>query len=231
MGAGLVSQDKTVVVSGSGVDLAAFTFSPFTESCLSPVGPLRFLLIARLLKDKGINEYAEAAEIIKKKYPQTEFHLVGPFDPNPAGLKPEEVRVWENGALLKFHGEQSDVRSFIRDCHVYVLPSYREGTPRTVLEAMATGRAIITTDVPGCRETVNCSSETLTTDPKSLKLGRNGILVPLKNAEALAAAMEFFLKHPEQVPVMGQAGRRYAEERYDVHKVNAVILREMGLER
>jgi len=212
---GLVTPDQGVVVNGSGVDLSFFPFVPFEQENLFPSVPFRFLLISRLLRDKGIGEYVAAARILKKKHPRLEFVLVGGFDPNPTGLKPDEVKAWEAEGLIDFKNEQADVRPFIQSCHVFVLPSYYlEGTPRAVLEAMATGRAIITTDASGCRETVN---------------GRNGILVPVKDVEALAKAMEFFLDHPEQIVAMGRESRAYAQERYDVDKVNAVMLREMGL--
>lgn len=246
----LVKPEQCVVVSGSGVDLETFPFQP-------PTGRegVRFLLIARLLRDKGIGEYAAAARMLKQRCPRAEFHVVGPFDPNPAGLKPQEIRAWEAEGLIRYHGAQTDVRPFLRECDVYVLPSYREGTPRTVLEAMATGRAIITTDAPGCRETVrrkaaggDLKPEGLQTNRESgtrsdhpirvnscaspgepLQVGMNGILVPVKSIEALVEAMVFFIEHPEQISIMGRESRRYAEDRYDVHKVNAVMLKEMGL--
>jgi glycosyltransferase involved in cell wall biosynthesis len=254
----LVSPGQSVVVNGSGVDLAFFPFrdSPDIMNSAPPGGiaaarngadpatrgpgkAVRFLLIARLLRDKGIGEYVAAARWLKRSYPHAEFHLIGAFDPNPAGLKPEEVRAWEDEGLIQFHGWQADVRPFIRECHVYVLPSYREGTPRTVLEAMATGRAVITTDAPGCRETVlsmdmgavRQMTKGGEPQPSGMKIGRTGVLVPVKNVTALAAAMEFFVQAPDQVVTMGREGRRYAEARYDVRKVNAVMMNEMGLEK
>jgi len=151
---------RTQRLSGSGVDLRRFPSSPVPE------GPTTFLLIARLVRDKGISEYAEAARLLKPAWPEARFVLVGPFDGNPAALSPDEVAAWQQEGLIDYAGEQKDVRPFLRDCTVYVLPSYREGMPRTVLEAMATGRAVITTDAPGCRETV---------EP-----GGNGLLVPVR---------------------------------------------------
>ncbi|MBN2021475.1 MAG: glycosyltransferase family 4 protein [Pirellulales bacterium] len=238
--AGLVASDRVVAVNGSGVDLDHFPFVGLDHASGSQGGgetrrktnsPVRFLLIARLLRDKGIREYVAAARIVKCRYPWAEFHLIGPFDSNPAGLQPDEVRQWQNEGTIRYHGPQSDVRPFLRDCHVYVLPSYREGTPRTVLEAMATGRAVITTDAPGCRETVRHEAPWLADEERResdrLKIGENGILVPVKDADALAAAMEYCIENPEQIALMGRAGRRYAEERYDVRQVNAVMLREM----
>lgn len=257
---GLVRNEQVVVVNGSGVDLAYYDQQPSQDLEIPHEDPevlrsdkpdenfgcIRFLLIARLLRDKGISEYVQAARILKRKYSQASFHLLGPFDPNPAGLKPEEVKIYEEEGVLTYHGQQKDVRPFIKDCHVYVLPSYCEGTPRSVLEAMAIGRAVITTDAPGCRETVknaeiNNNTEILECldtgiernsgmrEFNKLKIGRNGILVPVRDHQALAAAMEFFIKQPEKISIMGRESRLFAEEKYDVHKVNAVILKCMRL--
>lgn len=196
------------VVNGSGVDVAAFSVAPL------PAEP-HFLLIARLLGDKGVREYAQAAQRVKTLYPQAEFSLVGWLDENPDAIAQAELDGWVQAGTLDFLGRLSDVRPAIAACSVYVLPSYREGTPRTVLEAMAMGRAVITTDAPGCRETV--------VD------GDNGFLVPVKSVDALADAMARFIIDPTLAARMGQRGRQMAEDKYDVHKVNAVMLKEMGL--
>ncbi len=207
---GLLPPDVPVeVVNGSGVDIAAFAPAPLPE------GPLRFLLIARLLGDKGIREYVAAAARLRARWPDTEFHLVGPLDTNPDAIARNEVERWHASGDVIWHGRLDDVRPAIAAAHVYVLPSYREGTPRTVLEAMAMGRPIITTDAPGCRETV--------------QEGVNGFLVPARDGEALAAAMERFLGHPDLVARMGLAARRLAEERYDVRKINAAMLSAMDV--
>lgn len=239
---GLVDEAKGIVVSGSGVDLSHFCREPLPHLSNANRQPptISFLLIARLLRDKGIGEYAEAAAIIKRNYPGVEFHLVGACDPNPAGLKLADIDRWAKSGAIIYHGQQSDVRPFLRDCAVYVLPSYREGTPRTVLEAMATGRAIITTDAPGCRETVRRGKLAVGSgqwavgggigqQPTLFSLGANGILIPPRDAGALAEAMRYFLDNPEQIAIMGRESHRYAEERYDVHKVNATMLEAMGL--
>lgn len=187
---------------------------------------VRFLLIARLLGDKGIREYVASARILKREFPAAEFHLIGPTDPNPAAIKLEEVEGWQREQVIVYHGRQNDVRPFLRDCTVYVLPSYREGTPRTVLEAMATGRPVITTDAPGCRETL---FDPGMPDADQVRTGRNGFLVPVKSVEALATAMRRFIDDPSLAERMGAEGRRLAEEYYDVHKVNQQILEFMGL--
>jgi len=199
-----------VIVNGSGVDTEAFSPTALPE------GPVQFLLIARLLGDKGIREYAQAAAIVRNRYPDARFHLVGGLDPNPDALSEEEVRCWVAAGDIIWHGALDDVRPAIAATHVYVLPSYREGTPRTVLEAMAMGRPVITTDAPGCRETV--------------RPGVTGLLVPVRDVPALAEAMERFLAAPESIRQMGCAAHNLALEKYDVRRVNNVMLRAMGLQ-
>ena len=175
--------------------------------------PITFLLAARLLREKGIVEYAEAARIVKSKYPDTRFILLGSVDPNPGSLNAEEVSKWVTERLLEWPGHVP-VKSWMTQASVYVLPSYREGVPRSTQEAMAMGRAVITTDAPGCRETV--------VD------GLNGFLVPVRDSVALAEAMMRFIKQPALIETMGKASRMLAEERFDVHKVNAIMLATMG---
>jgi glycosyltransferase involved in cell wall biosynthesis len=200
---------RPIRINGSGVDLDHYAPMPL------PPEP-SFLLLARLLKDKGVIEYAQAARVLRQRYPRACFRLAGWFDDNPMALKREELAAWEREGVVEYLGTLEDVRSAIADSSVYVLPSYyREGTPRTILEAMAMGRPVVTTDAPGCRETV--------------VPGRNGFLVGVKDAGALAAAMERFIAEPALVVRMGAESRRMAEEKYDVHKVNAVILEAMGL--
>ncbi len=206
---GLLSHDaQTIVLHGSGVDLDYYASAPFPEK-------MSFLLIARFLKDKGLCEYVDAARLIKQRYPDIAFRLVGWLDENPASISQQELDAWIHEGVIEYLGKLSDVRPAIAASSVYVLPSYREGTPRTVLEAMAMGRPIITTDAPGCRETV--------------KDGENGFLIPVKDVSALVAAMERFIQSPELIKSMGKVSRKIAVEKYDVHKVNAVILDAMGL--
>lgn len=204
----LAQRVPSVVVNGSGVNVAEFTVSALPESP-------RFLLIARLLGDKGVREYAAAARQVKEKYPQASFGLVGWIDDNPDAITRAELDEWVANGTLDYLGKLSDVRPAIAGCSVYVLPSYREGTPRTVLEAMAMGRPIITTNAPGCRETVIN--------------GDNGFLVPVKAVDELSAAMERFVIEPELAAKMGQRSRKIAEQKYDVHKVNEHMLREMRI--
>lgn len=200
---------QTAVVNGSGVDCQAFSVSAQPEM-------ISFLLIARLLGDKGVREYAQAAKIVKGKHPEATFQLVGWLDPGPDCIGQEELDGWVNDSTIEFFGKLDDVRPAIAACSVYVLPSYREGTPRTVLEAMAMGRAIITTDAPGCRETV--------VD------GYNGYLVAPKSVESLVVAILRFIEDSTIVGEMGENSRILAVEKYDVHNVNDAMLAVMGIQ-
>ncbi len=199
----------SIVVNGSGVDLDDYQAQPLVD------GPVRFLMIGRLLGDKGVREYAQAAQRVHSEHPRVRFGLVGWLDENPDAIGQPELEDWISQGAIEFHGRLDDVRPAIADCSVYVLPSYREGTPRTVLEAMAMGRAVITTDAPGCRGTVIHED--------------NGFLVPVKSVDALVEAMLRFIDSPGLAVRMGRRSRQLAVEKYDVHKVNDVMLREMGI--
>jgi glycosyltransferase involved in cell wall biosynthesis len=203
---------RVIQVPGSGVDTGRFGFRPV------PAGPPVFLLIARLLRDKGLFEFAEAARLLRPKWPEARFCLLGPIDPNPSGVTLAELAQWNASGGVEYLGETRDVAAFLAQASVFVLPSfYREGLPRTILEALATGRAIITTDAPGCREPI---------EP-----GANGFLVPVRDAPALARAMEMFLKDPGLAERMGKRSRQIAVDRFDVDKVNALLLSSMALDR
>jgi glycosyltransferase involved in cell wall biosynthesis len=207
---GLVPSTLPVtLINGSGVDLAAYSPCPLPDE---PV----FLLIARLLADKGLREYQRAARRLKARYPRARFLLAGDLDPNPLSISAEELAKWRADGAIEYLGRLEDVRPAYAAALVYVLPSYREGTPRTVLEAMAMGRPIVTTDAPGCRETV--------VD------GVNGFLVPVRDDAALETALERFILDPSLADRMGRESLAIAREKYDVHKVNAVIMAAMNLE-
>ncbi len=207
----LSDKQSCVLINGSGVDLNYYQYTP------AKIEPISFLLMARLIWDKGVAEYVSAARNLKKRYPKISFYLLGPFDSNPNAIKKSDIDTWENEGVISYLGEAKDVRPYLSNyCSVFVLPSfYREGIPRSILEAMSMGRPIVTTDAPGCRETV--------------KDGVNGFLVPVRDASALEKAMEKFILHPELIPKFGLASRKIAEEKYDVHKVNKVIIQAMGL--
>lgn len=207
---GLVGKRHRLVrIAGSGIDLAEFVPTPLPE------GPITFLMVARLLWDKGIREYIEAARTVHAQHPDVRFQILGPLDPNPSGIKRTELDAIRSEGVVDYLGETSDVRPYLASAHVVALPSYREGTPRSLLEGMAMGRPILTTDVPGCRETV--------------QPGRNGILVPARDSGALTAGMLELIDQPERLSAMGLESRRIAEERFDVRLVNQAILGAMGL--
>lgn len=206
---GIVPEHKCVMVNGSGVNLSVF------EYCYTVSSEVVFLSIGRLLGQKGFREYAKAAEIVKIRYPDVIFQLLGPEDPSPDAISLNEVKQWVKQGVLDYLGSTSDVRPYIRKSNIFVLPSYHEGMPRTVLEAMAIGRPILTTDVPGCRETVDS--------------GVNGYLVPKADAEALAKRMIWFIENRSQWELMGKMSRKLAEDKYDVNKVNTQLMEIMSL--
>lgn len=206
----LAPSKETLIVNGSGVDLVKFALAePF-------LSPSTFLLIARLYREKGVLEFVEAAQRLRRKHPQARCVVAGAPDSNPSSFTSADVEGWVATGAIEYVGWLEDVRPCLRTTSVYVLPSYREGTPRTVLEAMAMGRPIVTTDVPGCRETV--------------AHGQNGFLVPAKDVESLAAAMERFVLEPALIRTMGLRSRRIAEEKYNVHDVNSRIVAALKLQ-
>jgi glycosyltransferase involved in cell wall biosynthesis len=206
----LSERGKAVLLNGTGVDLDFFKPSPI------PGGKMVFLLMARLIREKGILEFIEAARRLRPRYPEATFQILGPLDTHPAAIKQADLRKWQREGLIQYLGYTYDVRPYISGASVYVLPTfYREGVPRSILEAMAMGRPVITTDSPGCRETV--------VDRE------NGFLIPVRDVPALVSAMERFLRDPTLVEPMGKRSRAIAEEKYDVRKVNAVMMEAMGL--
>lgn len=198
---------KARMVDGSGVDTAHFAPAPLPPEA-------SFLMIARLLGNKGVREYGEAAARLSGEGLPARFRLAGFFDEGPDGIDRAEFDRW-CAAGLEYLGPLDDVRGAIAEANVYVLPSYREGTPRTVLEAMAMGRAVITTDAPGCRETV--------------RPGETGLLLPVRDSAATADAMRTLAADPALRLRMGEAGRRFCEEKYAVEKVNRAMLTYLGL--
>lgn len=204
----IVRESKTEVVNGSGVDICHFGLSvlPALDNGVT------FLCISRLLGEKGLREYAQAAALVKAKFPSSKFVLVGPEDTSPDGILNSEVDLWQ---AIHYEGPTTDVRPFIKKAHVYVLPSYHEGLPRSTIEAMAMGRPVITTNAVGCKETV--------VD------GVNGFKVVVGDAAGLAEKMIWFIEHSEQTEPMGFASRKMVEEKFDVNKVNDRMLDIMEL--
>ena len=200
--------EKTHVVNGSGVNVDYYHQTQLPDSAV-------FLLIARLIKEKGILEFIEASNRLCYKYPNVQFNIVGGFDDQPTSLNQKDLDVLTYSSNIKFTGAVEDVRKNIAEASIFVLPSYREGTPRSVLEAMSMGRPIITTDVPGCRETV--------------VHGYNGFLVQSYDSVSLEKAMEELIINSNLRSLMGKRSREIALKKYDVRKVNKVILEILEL--
>lgn len=196
---------KTALIRGSGVDLALYAHTP------APMGIPLVMLAARLLADKGVREFVAAARHAKKQLAMTtsvRFVLVGNTDPsNPASLRQDEINSWVQEGAVEWWGHQTDMPLTLSQASIVVLPSYREGLPKVLIEAAATGRPVITTDVPGCRDAI---------DPDV-----TGVLVPPRNAPALAEAIVDLVRHPAKALAMGAAGRSLAEAAFDQQQVVA----------
>ncbi|WP_207533057.1 glycosyltransferase family 4 protein [Desertivirga arenae] len=204
---------KAFVVNGSGVDLSHYDYSVPDSHNIS------FVMIARLINAKGINEYYKAAKAIRSQFPQIRFKLVGSYDNNIDSIDKSLFEEIKTSGVLDYIGQVNDIRPHIKRTSVVVLPSYYgEGVPRCILEALAMGRAVITSDSVGCRETVN------------IKAGAtNGFLVPVKDIPSLVAKMEYFILNPNDIVKFGINGRKYAEEKFDVQLVNKQMLKIMEL--
>lgn len=214
------ARSQVSLVSGSGVDVERFAASPV------PRGAPVFLLIARMLWDKGIGEYVAAARVVRRQIPAARFLLVGAVDPNPAAISSEQLAGWSAEGVVEYRGAVADVRPVLAECSAYVLPSYHEGMPRSVLEAMAVGRPVITTDTSGCKETVIAAGPP---DFEGVRTGDNGMLVPIRAVEPLAAAMCRLARDPHLGERMGERGRMIAVDRFDVHRINEQMVRVMNL--
>ena len=202
---------ETYILGGIGLDLNQYKYSPVTKDL-----PIQFLFIGRLLKEKGIHDFIAAAQIVKQKFPQTTFTVLGGIDEaNLGALTQGELTQSIDQNVIDYPGHVENIAEWIKQSHVFVLPSYREGVPRSTQEAMAIGRPVITTDVPGCRDTVID--------------GVNGFLVPKWNPQALAEKMIYFIEHPEQVRMMGDQSHKIAIEKFDAEKVNQRLLEILGI--
>lgn len=203
-----LSIDKCVFVNGSGVNMKRFTRSELPDN---PV----FLMVSRIIKEKGIIDFADAARIVKKNVPQARFIVLGGYDKSIGALKEEDIRKYIDEGVIELPGEVKDPVEFYKSSSVFVLPSYyREGLPRTILEGMACGRPVITTDWTGCR------------DP--IMDGVNGFLVPIKNPNALAEKMNCLATDRELALKMSDASYRICKEKYDVEIVNQQMRDIMG---
>ena len=203
----IISESKTFIVNGSGVDINKYSYTKLPETDVS------FLLVARLLGEKGLREYAAAAKIVKEKFPNIKFELIGAEDASMDAIPLEEIKSWSN--YVNYNGSTKDVRPYIKACHVYVLPSHHEGLPRSTLEAMSMGRPILTTNASGCKETV--------------EEGINGFMVPVGSTNRLADKMIWFVNNKDKIQIMGKQSRKIVEKKFDVRKVNEDMLRIMNI--
>lgn len=212
---GLLGGARNVVqVPGPGVDLERFPWVPIVE----PPKVVTFLFVGRLLRDKGVLEFVEAARALRALRTddhRMRFQLAGFTDSNPASITDQQLAAWRESGVVECLGRLEDVRPALAASSVFVLPSRGEGMPMSVLEAMSTGRAVVTADSSGCRETIEDQA--------------SGYLVPPGSASALAFAMEQFLEDPNLTVIMGRAARERAERVFDARKVNAQVMQAMGL--
>ena len=207
---GLVeAQQRVEVTAGSGIDTERY---PVTDLPTAPV----FLMAARLLRDKGVAEYVRAAALLRARHPEVRCLLAGDLDPGPDSVTQNELEDGQQEGTIEYLGWQSDIRLALAQCRIYVLPSYyREGLPRSILEAMAMGRPVITTEAPGCRDAVEHA--------------KNGLLVPVRDAVALAGAMEVLVLDPGLAQAMGHFGRDLSVSKFEARKVSAQVVAAMGM--
>ena len=206
-GVARLRKDQCHLIRGSGVSLSRFAMGP------EPAGPPVFCFAARLLREKGAYEFVEAARILRAEGVDARFRLVGDIDPgNPSTIRKPELDDWRSGTDVEVVGFQDDINAVFAQSQVVVLPSYREGLPKTLVEAAAVGRAVITCDVPGCRD--------------AIVPGETGLLVPAKNSRALADAMRYLVENPDLRRQMGFAGRQLAEQEFDI---NSIVEQQMAI--
>lgn len=200
----LVKEEQCEIVPGIGVDLEKFSQKPIKNA-------KTFLMIARMLKTKGVLEYCQAARVVKQKYPNAVFNYLG----GEGTVTIADIQEYIDDGSMHYLGMTKDVRPYLEECSVYVLPSYREGVSVSIMEAQATGRAVITTQTNGCRDMIDD--------------GENGFLVPVGNSEKLAEKMLWFLGNPQEVERMGKNGRKFAEKNYDPKVINERIIEEVQI--
>lgn len=198
---GAVRDEQVVLIRGAGVDLDLCRALPEP-----PAPPVVVTMVARLLRDKGVQEFVQAARLLRERGVPVTMRLVGGVDAgNPASATPAEVEAWQREGCVQALGERADVPQLYADSHIAVLPSYREGLPKSLIEAAACGRAVVTTDVPGCRDAI---------DP-----GKTGLLVPVRDPQALADAIARLAGDAAQRQAMGAAGRALAEREFNIECV------------
>ena len=200
----LVKEEQCEVVHGIGVDLERFTYKPVKNN-------RTFLMIARMLKTKGVFEYCECARIVKQKYPDAVFNYLGA----EGDVKVVDIDEYITDGSINYLGTTKDVRPFIEDCSLYLLPSYREGMPVSIMEAQAVGRGVITSNSVGCKDTVID--------------GYNGFLIEKKDVKAMAEKCIYAIEHFDEIAVMGQNARKFAKENFDCNKINEKIYLHIGV--
>nr|WP_090444654.1 glycosyltransferase family 4 protein [Pseudomonas benzenivorans] len=197
---GAITNEKSVLIRGSGVDLSVC--KPCSETSGVPV----VTLAARLLRDKGVFEFVEAARLLRQRGLEVRFQLVGDLDPgNPTSIGPDDLEQWRSEGIVECLGYRQDIATVFAQSHVVVLPSYREGLPKVLVEAAACGRAVVTTDVPGCRDAIEADV--------------TGLLVPVRDTEALADAIQRLVENPELRQRLGRAGRELAEREFAIESI------------
>ena len=215
MQSGILGQTPALIIPGAGVDLSLFSASP------EPTGTPVVMLAARLLWDKGVGEFVGAARVLADRRIDARFVLVGMVDPrNPTGIPEDQLRAWQAEGVVEWWGHRDDMPRTLRAANLIVLPSYREGFPKVLLEAAASGRAVVATDVPGCREIV--------------RHGENGYLVPSRDAESLAAAIAALVQDPVRRAEAGLRGREIAVSEFSSDRIahdTLVVYRELLLNR
>ena len=197
---GILNPSKSKLIRGSGVDLGRF------KKLEEPKGNIIVCFAARLIRDKGVYDFVSATQILKQRGIDAIFYLAGNLDRNnPTGLSLKDVDELKKNNNLKFLGFHKDVPTLFSKCHIICLPSYREGFPKSLMEAAAAGRAIVTTDVPGCRDAIIPN--------------KTGLIVPIKSPEKLADALQKLIENPKDRIAMGKAGRKLAEKEFLIEKI------------
>lgn len=207
----LTKKQETDIVNGSGVNLDRYPFRVAQANSRN----VKFVIVARLIKEKGIQLFMDTAIELKKVYPLAEFHIIGGQADPPSGVNIDAIKRLDDSKIIIFHGLVNNVPDFLKDMHVFVLPTfYREGVPRSILEALSIGMPVITTNTPGCKETVI---------PE-----KNGFLIPAKSLDPLVDACRYFLENPSIVERMGQESRKLAENKFDVNIINQHLVEHIN---
>ena len=205
---GIISaQQKYDIVNGSGVNLSKYNFRVNENTS----DKIIFVFVARLIREKGTHLFIEAAKVLKSEFPNAEFHVIGSAETSPSAIKLDILNKYHNEGVIVYHGRQKNVPEFLSKSDIFVLPTYyREGIPRSILEALSVGMPVITTNTPGCRETV--------------KNHENGFLIQPQDQNELISAMEYFLKNPKKIKEMGLKSRELAENKFDVNIINNKLI-------